>query len=95
MNGEVNWRRIYFLSFANVGMFNYKRRKAKGTRGSQRSSCCPTDDSSSLLKLKLTDATLFLALQTWECSIIRGGRRKAREGHNAAVVVRPTALHLY
>ncbi|KAK2408263.1 hypothetical protein QL285_043787 [Trifolium repens] len=81
MIGEVNRRRIPFLSFANVEMFNYKRRRAKGTRGPQRSSCCPTDDSSYLLKLKLTDAILFLALQTWECSIIREGP-EAHEGHS-------------
>ncbi|WJX39267.1 hypothetical protein P8452_26828 [Trifolium repens] len=65
MNGEVNWRRIYFLSFANVGMFNYKRRKAKGTRGSQRSSCCPTDGSSSLLNtyaLNLLAVLMTLAM---------------------------------
>ncbi|MCI52930.1 RING finger protein B-like, partial [Trifolium medium] len=37
--------------------------------------------------LKLTDVTLFLALQTWECSIIRGEGKEAREGHNAAVVI--------
>jgi hypothetical protein len=36
--------------------------------------------------LRLTDVTLFLALQTWECPIIRGEGPEAREGHSAAVV---------